>query len=86
MFKNPIPNVQNAGYSREILEGMVAFSGVVKLGGITNVTQSASNSLSLTSIFIYMTNFVLIKKILFNLLLKEISGTSFQYQFQNRYQ
>ena len=35
-----------------------------------------SYSLSLTSIFIYMINFVLIKKILLNLLLKEINGTS----------
>ena len=32
----------NAGFSPEIFEGVVAFSGVVKLGSITNVTQSAT--------------------------------------------
>ena len=30
------------GFSPEIFEGVVAFSGVVKLGSITNVTQSAT--------------------------------------------
>ena len=29
-------------FSPEIFEGVVAFSGVVKLGSITNVTQSAT--------------------------------------------
>ena len=29
-------------FSPEIFEGMVAFSGVVKLGSITNVTRSAT--------------------------------------------
>ena len=32
----------NTGFSPEIFEGVVAFSGVVKLGRITNVTQSAT--------------------------------------------
>ena len=37
------PRTHNiAGFSPEIFEGMVAFSGVVKLGSITNVTQSAT--------------------------------------------
>ena len=31
-----------AGFSPEIFEGVVAFSGVVKLGSITNVTQSTT--------------------------------------------
>ena len=31
-----------SGFSPEIFEGMVAFCGVVKLGSITNVTQSAT--------------------------------------------
>ena len=31
-----------SGFSPEIFEGMVAFSGIVKLGTITNVTQSAT--------------------------------------------
>ena len=31
-----------AGFSPEIFEGVVAFSRVVKLGSITNVTQSAT--------------------------------------------
>ena len=68
-----------SGFSPEIFEGVVAFSGVFKFGSITNITQCylTSNSLSLTSTFIYLINFVVIKKILFNLLLKEISGISF---------
>ena len=32
----------DAGFSPEIFEGVVAFSGVVKLGSIANVTQSAT--------------------------------------------
>ena len=63
-----------AGFSPEIFEGVVAFSGVVKLG---RVSQSATQLQSLTSTFIYMINFALIKKILFSLLLKKISGTLF---------
>ena len=31
------------GFSPEIFEGIVAFSGVVKLGSITNVSQSATS-------------------------------------------
>ena len=31
-----------AGFSPEIFEGVVAFSGIVKLGSITNVTQRAT--------------------------------------------
>ena len=31
-----------SGFSPEIFEGVVAFSGVAKLGSITNVTQSAT--------------------------------------------
>ena len=31
-----------SGFSPEIFEGVVALSGVVKLGSITNVTQSAT--------------------------------------------
>ena len=31
-----------AGFSPENFEGVVAFSGVVKLGSITNVTKSAT--------------------------------------------
>ena len=31
-----------SGFSPEIFEGVVAFSGVVKLGSITNVNQSAT--------------------------------------------
>ena len=31
-----------SGFSPEIFEGVVAFRGVVKLGSITNVTQSAT--------------------------------------------
>ena len=31
-----------AGFSPEIFEGVVAFSGVVTLGSITNITQSAT--------------------------------------------
>ena len=31
-----------SGFSPEIFEGVVAFSGVVKLGSITNVTRSAT--------------------------------------------
>ena len=34
--------VYTPGFSPEIFEGVVAFSGVVKLGSITNVTQSAT--------------------------------------------
>ena len=30
-----------SGFSPEIFEGVVAFSGIVKLGSITHVTQSA---------------------------------------------
>ena len=30
------------GFSLEIFEGVVAFSGVVQLGSISNVTQSAT--------------------------------------------
>ena len=33
---------KNSGFSPEIFEGVVAFSGVVKLGSITNVTKSAT--------------------------------------------
>ena len=35
-------NYHLSGFSPEIFEGKVAFSGVVKLGSITNVTQSAT--------------------------------------------
>ena len=31
-----------AGFSPEIFEGVVPFSGIVKLGSITNVMQSAT--------------------------------------------
>ena len=66
------------GFSPEIFEGMVAFSGIVKLVVLQMLLKVlTSNSLSLTSTFIYLINFVVIKKILFNLLLKEISVTSF---------
>ena len=34
--------IQCPGFSPEIFEGVVAFSGVVNLGSITNVTQSAT--------------------------------------------
>ena len=34
--------VQIAGFSPEIFEGVMAFSGVVKLGRITNAIQSAT--------------------------------------------
>ena len=34
--------LEKSGSSPEIFEGVVAFSGVVKLGSITNVTQSAT--------------------------------------------
>ena len=33
---------KSAGFSPEMFEGVVAFSGVIKLGSITNVTQSAT--------------------------------------------
>ena len=31
-----------SGFALEIFEGVVAFSGIVKSGNITNVTQSAT--------------------------------------------
>ena len=34
--------LMTTGFSPEIFEGVVAISGVVKLGSITNVTQSAT--------------------------------------------
>ena len=34
--------ILDPGFSPEIFEGVVAFSGVAKLGSITNVTQSAT--------------------------------------------
>ena len=41
-----LPNLSDyqstPGFSPEIFEGVVAFSGVAKLGSITNVTQSAT--------------------------------------------
>ena len=33
---------EGSGFSPKIFEGMVAFSGVVKLGSITNITQSVT--------------------------------------------
>ena len=49
LLKSSIPDISTSmstifstGYSPEIFEGVVAFSGVVKLGSITNVTQSAT--------------------------------------------
>ena len=42
ILSNNWRNHEISGFSPEIFEGVVAFSGVVKLGSITNVTQSAT--------------------------------------------
>ena len=68
------------GFSPEIFEGLLAFSGVVKLGWYYKFYSKCyltSNSLSLTSTSSYIINFVLIKKILFNLLLTHSHTTKF---------
>ena len=42
-FLHPVWDcLEKSGFSPETFEGVVAFSGVVKLGIITNVTQSAT--------------------------------------------
>ena len=39
---NMVGDYNKAGFSPEIFEGVVAFGDVIKLGSITNVTQSAT--------------------------------------------
>ena len=40
--RGPLGGATYSGFSPEIFEGVVAFSDVVKLGSIINVTQSAT--------------------------------------------
>ena len=76
------PNGKKTPWEKEklLVTSNFSFSHSVFKRVVSQGRQKVSlsgNGLSLTSTFIYLINFVVIEKILFNLLFKEISVTSF---------